>query len=154
MKTIVESQVFHDITQHLEAKYPNEACGFLFGLEDNRERKITSSIAVENISAENLRRRFVIDPIDYLKAEKFALKEDLRLLGIYHSHPDHPAVPSIHDLEFAQPFFSYFIHSIQAGKLTETFSYRLSNGHFIPEPIRIKKNPSLISPLVSADLSG
>jgi proteasome lid subunit RPN8/RPN11 len=75
-----------------------------------------------------------------MKIEKQALKEGLSLLGIYHSHPDHPAIPSIHDLEFAQPYFSYFIHSINAGKLTDTRSYRLQNGKFVEENLSVTEN--------------
>ena len=78
-----------------------------------------------------------MDPLDYLKAERFAEKEGLTIIGIYHSHPDHPAIPSLYDLEFAQPFFSYFIHSITSGKMTDTKSYRLLHGKFIEETFTI-----------------
>jgi proteasome lid subunit RPN8/RPN11 len=33
-------------------------------------------------------------------------------LGIYHSHPKHPAIPSETDRLAAQPFFSYVIISV------------------------------------------
>ncbi len=137
MSTIIEKNALTKIRTHLESGYPNEACGFLLGTHQNRIRQILEIIEVENRSTENQGRRFVIDPLDYLKAERLAAKEGLTLLGIYHSHPDHPALPSIHDLEFAQPFFSYFIHSIHAGSMTETRSFRLLNGKFIEENFSI-----------------
>ena len=129
----VDNKILENIQSHLESAYPHEACGFILGYQNQESRTIIKALAVDNSSTENQRRRFIIHPLDYLKAEKQALREDLILLGIYHSHPDHPAVPSIHDLEFAQPFFSYLIHSINSGLLTETRSYRLQNGKFVEE---------------------
>jgi proteasome lid subunit RPN8/RPN11 len=35
-------------------------------------------------------------------------------LGVYHSHPKHPAIPSEHDRKAAQPFFSYVIVSVMS----------------------------------------
>ena len=40
------------------------------------------------------------------RAEKRAREQGLDLLGFYHSHPDHPAVPSQYDLDHAWPSFS------------------------------------------------
>ena len=144
MSTAINQDILKKIQYHLESSYPNEACGFLLGSEVNRKRMITHSIDVENKSTENLRRRFVIDPLDYLKAERHATKEGLTLLGIYHSHPDHPAIPSVHDLEFAQPFFSYFILSIHQGELAGSKSYRLFDGKFIEEKFSVIEEHSLI----------
>ncbi|HJW27997.1 MAG TPA: M67 family metallopeptidase [Saprospiraceae bacterium] len=137
MSTIINKEVLKDIRYHLESAYPYEACGFLLGSDNQRVRHITAFLVAENKSLENHRRRFVIDPKDYLEAERYADDHHLQLLGIYHAHPDHPAVPSIHDLEFAQPYFSYFIHSIENGKMTTTRSYRLVNGEFLEEKFTI-----------------
>lgn len=140
MSTIIDKEVLKEIQVHLETDYPNEGCGFLFGTDSYRSRHITRLMQARNQSAENQQRRFVIDPIDYLKAERFAQQHQLQLLGIYHSHPDHPAIPSDNDLEFAQPFFSYFIHSIQKGKMAGTRSYRLVNGQFVEEKFSIHQH--------------
>ena len=137
MSTILDKAVLKEIQVHLESEYPNEGCGFLLGTDNQRSRHITMMIKSPNQSAENQRRRFVIDPLEYLKAERLAEELKLKLVGIYHSHPDHPAIPSDNDLEFAQPFFSYFIHSIQKGKLAGTRSYRLINGQLLEEKFSI-----------------
>ncbi len=133
MNTIIDSKILREVRQHLESSYPYEACGFFLGFEKNHQRMITKSIGIDNKSTGNLRRHFAIDALDYLRVERFALKEDLKLLGIYHSHPDHPAVPSAKDLEFAQAYFSYFIFSIHSGKLADTRSYKLLDNKFIEE---------------------
>jgi proteasome lid subunit RPN8/RPN11 len=143
MSTTINNDILKRIETHLESAYPHEACGFLLGTHSRRDRHITHVIEVENQSIENQRRRFVIDPLDYLKAERFAAKEGLSLLGIYHSHPDHPAIPSVHDLEFAQPYFSYFIHAVTSGKMTDNRSYRLLDGRFIEEKFTIHHPKSI-----------
>jgi len=140
MSTIIDRSVLKDILIRVESDYPNEGCGFLFGLDNHRVRHITQMIAVENQSTGDQRREFLIDPRDYLEAERYAEKNSLQLLGIFHSHPDHPAVPSAHDLEFAQPWFSYFIHSIQKGKLAGTRSYRLINDQLLEEKFSIRQS--------------
>lgn len=146
MSTHIEDAVLAEVRQHLESSYPHEACGFLIGQQEGRNRWITRSLPVENRSTENQRRRFVIDPLDYMKAEREVSRQDLQLLGIYHSHPDHPAIPSVHDLEFAQPFFSYFIHTICDGTMTNTRSYRLLDGKFIEEKFIITAHTPLFYP--------
>jgi proteasome lid subunit RPN8/RPN11 len=46
------------------------------------------------------RRRFVIEPIAMVKLERELRKSGEQLVGFYHSHPDHPAEPSVTDLEY------------------------------------------------------
>ena len=72
-----------------------------------------------------------------MKAERFALENDLTLLGVYHSHPNHPAIPSEHDLKQAVPYFSYLIASIYDGKFKEITSWQLNeeSKQFKEEPI-------------------
>ena len=68
-------------------------------------------------------RRFLVTPKDYQRAEAEASARGLTLLGFYHSHPDHPALPSGYDLAHAFPFFSYVIVSVQKGEPTEVRSF-------------------------------
>jgi proteasome lid subunit RPN8/RPN11 len=72
------------------------------------------------------RRRFEINPIDYMKAERYAAEHDLSLLGVYHSHPLHPAIPSETDRLAAQPFFSYLIISVFPDNPVVLRSWRLN----------------------------
>ena len=72
-------------------------------------------------------RRFEISPGDYLKAERFAEENNTFLLGIYHSHPEHPAVPSEYDRVAAQPYFSYIILSVLGRKFNNLRSWKLND---------------------------
>ncbi len=114
--------------------FPDECCGFLLGTSDEDEHRIVTEIVVVNNAKEgDKRRRFAIAPLDYMKAEGYAEKKQLQLLGIYHSHPNHPAVPSEHDRVAAQPFFSYIIVSVQEKIPGPLRSWRLNDDHQFEE---------------------
>jgi len=128
------------IQQHAETEYPNECCGFLYGVEES-VRFVNVAKPVFNRALENRQRRFVISPQDYLNAEQYATLNDLTLLGVYHSHPDHPAVPSIHDFEQAVPFFSYIICPVNSKEANVLRSWQLNrDGRFEEEKISIQSN--------------
>ncbi len=107
------------------AHSPDEVCGFLLGHEDKLLRTITGILPVDNIAA-NKKNTFQISPKDYLKAERFADENNLQLLGVYHSHPNCPAIPSEQDRLAAQPFFSYLILSVIDKKVTSIRSWNLN----------------------------
>ncbi|MEZ4883576.1 MAG: M67 family metallopeptidase [Chitinophagales bacterium] len=121
--------------------FPNECCGFFYGSENENERIITIAKPVVNSKEGDQRRRFEISPFDYMKAEQFALQNGLLLLGVYHSHPNHPSVASIHDLAKAMPYFSYVIISVMKGKLNTVQSWRLKEDvrEFEEEKVNIYK---------------
>lgn len=108
--------------------FPDECCGFLFGEEDHHGNRSISKIQVViNAREGDKRRRFVIAPLDYIRAEQYAEENNLLLLGVYHSHPNHPAIPSEHDRVAAQPYFSYIIVSVLDGKIGPLRSWRLND---------------------------
>jgi len=135
MKIVFEISALEAMHNWLTQFYPEEACGFLLGHESGDVRTVSETWPATNVSHENRKRRFIVDPMDYLRAEKKAASEGLSLLGIYHSHPDHPAVPSEHDLKAAHPYFSYTIVSVVAGEIAVTRSYQLKENHFEEEEV-------------------
>ena len=70
--------------------------------------------------------RYLLTPEDYLRGEMEAARLDLEVIGVFHSHPDHPNRPSEFDREWAMPFLSYVITSVQSGKAVESRSWLLS----------------------------
>ena len=109
----IDPKAMKAMTDHAEAAFPNECCGFFYGSEDGKVRSVTTSTEVTNSKEGDQRRRFAISDMDYLRAERHAAKEGLTLLGVYHSHPLHPAIPSEHDLAVALPYFSYIIIKVR-----------------------------------------
>ena len=137
----INESLLGELIAHLEGTFPNEGCGFFFG-KDEEERVVTSIRPVENSKQGDQRRRFEISALDYIRAERFALENGLVLLGIYHSHPNHPAQPSEHDLRQAVPYFSYLIASIYDGKFKEITSWQLEEEgkKFKEEIVLFEKN--------------
>ena len=109
------------ILNHGRETYPNECCGALIG----RDGHVLEAFALPNTTAEGPRRRFMVRPLDYRAAEARASAASAELLGFYHSHPDHPAVPSQYDLDHAWPSFSYVIVSVSNGRPGAMRSWRL-----------------------------
>jgi len=139
MKIEVSTDALQKMHWHAETDYPNECCGFFLGLEGD-VRQVRVIREVENAKEGDQRRRFQIDPKDYQQAEKYAIEHDLDLLGVYHSHPDHPAEPSEHDRSVAMPWFSYIIISVQDGKASNMRSWRLNDERqFEEEPFETKE---------------
>lgn len=127
MKLLITQKALKVMQEHAEGYYPNECCGFFYGRDEEDVRKVTLAREVANAKEGDQSNRFRIDPGDYQKAEKYALEHDLDLLGVYHSHPDHPAEPSEHDRKVAMPYFSYIIISVQDGEAVATRSWQLNN---------------------------
>ena len=67
------------------------------------------------------------------------LGEGLEIVGYYHSHPDHPAVPSAYDTAHAWPWYSYLIVRIEQGQPREAASYTLDPDRPLmhPEPLEV-----------------
>jgi proteasome lid subunit RPN8/RPN11 len=125
---LFESTPLQKMKDHASLIFPDECCGFLFGKESKSGIRTVSKIfEVNNAKSGDKRRRFEIAPKDYIQAEQFAIDHDIQLLGIYHSHPNHPAIPSETDRISAQPWFSYLIISVLSGKIDQIRSWRLND---------------------------
>jgi proteasome lid subunit RPN8/RPN11 len=108
--------------------YPDECCGVLLGAEDETGRRFVSVILPLHNGRESEERyhRFVIEPDDFIAAERTARERGLSVLGFYHSHPDHPAEPSGYDLEHAIPWYSYVILGVNGGRPGDLTSWTLA----------------------------
>jgi len=132
----IEEHVVRKMIANAESN-SEEICGFLFGTNSNT-RQITGVKPTTNASAQDKNKTFAIAPLEYLQAEEYAANNDLELLGIFHSHPNHPATPSETDRLAAQPFFSYVILSVMEQKFADVRSWRLNNEKQFEEEIIIQ----------------
>jgi proteasome lid subunit RPN8/RPN11 len=146
---------YHCLRMHAAQQYPEECCGLLLGPIDGESdlRQVLEVRPMENQwrpelgvlsgttspdEAVDRRRRYWIDPKDLLKAQKDARDRNWQVIGVYHSHPDHPAIPSERDRAMAWSGYSYPIVSVQSGQVVAVQSWRLQeDGHFKPEPITV-----------------
>jgi proteasome lid subunit RPN8/RPN11 len=119
----IPKAVLRAIEDHAREAYPEECCGFLLG-HVGEPGRVQRSQRARNVATENRKRRYVIDPLELLHADEKARKEGLDLIGVYHSHPDHPAAPSEYDRSRAGTWFSYVILSIVGRQPKDATSWR------------------------------
>lgn len=137
MITITEEQLT-EIREHGIRDYPYECCGLLLGRYAENGKFVTETYPISNAREESAKRnRFLIEPEELMRGERYARGRDLEVVGFYHSHPDSPAVPSRYDLEHAWPTYSYIIVSTSANAATDLFSWE-------QEPDRSRFNPEEI----------
>ena len=137
----INKDILEQLYAHGEASYPDEGAGFLLGYDDGDQRHVAQIFITENAREDEARHnRYLVTPKEYLQAEVAAEMLGLSLIGVFHSHPDHPNRPSEFDREWAQPFFSYIITSVNEGKAVESRSWRLAGDRskFDEETINIK----------------
>ncbi len=114
------------IRAHGEASYPEEGAGLLLGEVRGGDRRATALRPLTNAHPQGgRRRRYRIEPAEMMAAEDEADALGLEVIGVFHSHPDHPAEASETDRELALPWFSYVITSVRSGQAAESRSWRL-----------------------------
>lgn len=123
----ISTEIKNELLNDALRTFPDECCGFLIGSEKSDNRYIEEILVIDNAKEGDKAKRFEITPKDYLRAEEYAEKKQLSLMGIYHSHPDHPSLPSEHDRIAAQPFFSYIIIAVRKSEFVSIQSWRLND---------------------------
>ena len=144
---IFEPLAWKNLKEVCEAGYPKEVCGLLLGKEGGHtvERiEVLNNILAEKskslldklfstesvaLPSERLGRggafEFLIDPGEYQKKLSMAqIFDGLDQIGIFHSHPDHPAEPSATDV--SQPMlagWSNIIVAVHRGKVAAVRSW-------------------------------
>lgn len=123
----LELQHRGEIAAHGERDYPYECCGLLIGrFADNASKVVTETYPISNAREEAAKRnRFLIRPEELLRGEQYAAGRELDIVGFYHSHPDHPAVPSQYDLEHAWPAYSYIVVAVRGGQREDFRSWEM-----------------------------
>ena len=92
-----------------EAAYPHEGCGVLIGRYGSGGMHIDEVTSARNMWTERARDRYDLDPADMLAASNRARSQGADVVGIWHSHPDHPARPSQFDTDRAWTDYAYLI---------------------------------------------
>lgn len=132
---LLPPQIRREVVAVASLGYPDETCGLLLGRSDARQCTVLGQRAVPNAVSERAFDRFSIDPLDYLAAENAAAAAGMALVGVWHSHPDHPAFPSELDREMAWPDWSYVIVAVNQRGVVDLRSWRLSGRRFFEEEV-------------------
>jgi len=149
---ILTADHLQTLRSHAEQTYPQECCGLLLGKGESQEhKKLVAVWAVENTWSEDMvyelqddhpltkTRRYSIAPQVMLEAMRNARSQELEVIGIYHSHPDNPAIPSECDRRLAWQHYSYVILSVMQGIAQDIQSWQLNQTEqFEPEAIVVQ----------------
>jgi len=116
--------VLEAIRREAARAYPNEGCGALLGPEPG---KVTDTLPLPNRESEKPRVRFAVSPRDYMAVEDEAEARGARLLGFWHSHPDHPARPSATDRQYAWEGLLTVVIAVEKGEPGEITAWVIEN---------------------------
>jgi proteasome lid subunit RPN8/RPN11 len=128
----------------MEAAYPHECCGLLIGTASPGERVVHAFRKCRNLNTERAHDRYDMDPKCWLDAEREFEGGPWGIIGIYHSHPDHPSRASQTDTDAALGAgmldYSYVIGSVQKGTVASTQSWVLNETErrFYEEPVVVE----------------
>ncbi len=141
MTLVLEGRQMNAIRQHGEADYPAEACGLIGGTVEDGRKVAVLLVPLVNRRTDSARNRYLIDPESFRRAQEKLDRDGLEVVGVYHSHPDHPPTPSTFDREHAWPWLSYLILGVARGRAGEMKSWTLSEDRaaFTEEPITIEE---------------
>jgi proteasome lid subunit RPN8/RPN11 len=109
-----------------QAAYPHESCGLLIGEGGSADHAIKQVTHAKNLNLERAHDRYLLDSRDFLEADNTARAQGLEVLGVWHTHPDHPARPSETDRLAAWPDWSYVILEVTREGVREMRSWRLN----------------------------
>jgi proteasome lid subunit RPN8/RPN11 len=114
---LLSNAMLESIKGQAREEMPNEACGYLAGniLADG------TLVAAERIPMTNVDAspdHFSFDPKEQFAVVKRARESGLRLISIYHSHPETPARMSNEDIRLANDIETvYLIYSLSTDEM-------------------------------------
>lgn len=84
--------IFREMKEHVIRSLPEEACGLLGGKRGIAEVVLPVTNMLHSAT------RFEMEPAEQLKAFLYLEERQMDLVGVYHSHPKGPEVPSDTDI--------------------------------------------------------
>jgi proteasome lid subunit RPN8/RPN11 len=137
----IPTSILREIYDHMEASYPHECCGLMIGTAAGGDRQVHASRKCRNLNTDRAHDRYELDPMCWLKTEREFESSPWGIVGIYHSHPDHPSRASQTDTDAALGAgmldYSYLIVSVQKGTVAGAQSWVLNETEkrFYEEPL-------------------
>ncbi len=142
---ILTKEQLEFIVEHAKERYPKEACGILSGKiidsKKNSSYKLVSKIYRTNNISDTPVNCYLMDPKEQIDIFKKIRKENLKMLGIYHSHPQSSNYPSKRDSDMA--FYEeavYMIISLRNFNKPDVRAFKIEEGKIEEERIIVRKN--------------
>ncbi len=130
-RLVIGRRLLQQVLEHCLEEKPVEACGILAG----KGGRVTCAYA-----ADNARRSTVfyeVDPEQQEEALRRIAERGEELLGIYHSHPRAPAVPSKSDIAHAVHYPDAIRLIVSLDGPTEVGAFRIADGRVEEVPLQI-----------------
>jgi proteasome lid subunit RPN8/RPN11 len=151
MSLTIPRSKYEMIAQHAAKAYPREGQGLVIGKDTEQGLRAEDFIALPNVwesyednpyeqrEQDSARNRTLVDPKDFIAADRTARNRGLDIICYFHSHPDHPARPSEFDRRHAHPFLIYAILAVANGEPRELTAWQLSEdmSQFLPVELKI-----------------
>jgi len=128
----IEEEILNAMLEHGRREEPNEACGYLAA----GDGVVGRHVELTNIDAAP--DHYTMDPEEQFAAIRRIREEGLQVVGVYHSHPETPARPSVEDIRLAHdPSMVYVIVSLMAG-VEPVRAFRINQGEVVEVPLHIQ----------------
>ena len=128
----IPSSIHKEMVEHARMDFPLECCGILGGKGDD----ISQIYRMTN--TDSSRVSYLMDPKEQIMVFKEMRNLGLELKAIYHSHPNHPAYPSMTDVNLAYyPEAVYIIISIKDNGDHEMRGFRIIDKEITETAIKI-----------------
>jgi proteasome lid subunit RPN8/RPN11 len=135
---VLSTSIRSELEAWIRAGYPRETCGLLIGRSNGDETVVESVVQARNKNIQRAHDRYELDPSDHLAADREARAAGREIVGIWHSHPDHPAEPSETDRLAAWEGWAYLIVEVGRADIGALRSWRLVRDRFVEEPVKYR----------------
>ena len=128
----IPKHIFEEVLEQAKAEAPIEACGILAGAEGKAEKIYRMTNTDESND------HFMMEPGEQFRVIKDIRASGLRMLAIYHSHPETGARPSDEDIRLAlTPDVIYVIASLQDADNPVVRGFLIEDGQVSEVPVRV-----------------
>ena len=129
---ILSKPQVQSLVKHSRDTAPNESCAVLFGNIINGDVLVKEIFLAKNIEASPV--NFTIAPEELIFAYKTAEEKKLDVIGIFHSHPDSVAYPSLTDKKYME---TNPVPWIIFSNLNNEFKAYIYDSGLLPVPVKI-----------------
>jgi proteasome lid subunit RPN8/RPN11 len=127
----IEQRILTAMQAHGRREEPNEACGYLAA----KNGVVSRHFELTNIDAAP--DHYTMDPAEQFATIRQIRAKGMQVAGVYHTHPDTPARPSMEDIRLAyDPGLLYVIVSLMAG-VEPILAYKLNQGEVVQIPLQV-----------------
>ncbi len=128
---VISDEAMRAMVDHARAWAPNEACGLIVGVDNVVEK------AYQLVNADPGPDRFTLDPEEHFSAWQDSAAHGWEIVGLFHSHPATPPIPSTADLEGGgDPAWVNLIVGVEGGHIAVR-AYRYADG--VASPVEIER---------------